>query len=374
MVIQPDWVKIVMIKALVLYGDPARLGGVVNFMETLKNHLSNDIKVEHFLIGRRIVGAGRMFRWLMPFIDAIRLARRVSKDKVDVVHLNPSLDSRSLFRDGLFLAVLRLFGTQKLLVFFHGWHIELEKKICRNALAKWLFTRLYGNNAEIFVLASHVKKSLEKMGFESNRIHVLTSMFDAEQVPRTKKKTKQGMKLLFMSRFDKAKGIYELLEAFNKVHTDYPMASIEFAGDGSEMQGMQAWVKKHKLSERVNFLGYLRGEDKILALEEASLYVLPSYAEGCPVSLLEAMAAGLPVITSAVGGIPDIVVDGVNGLLLQDVTAASIERALRDMLSNQVRLEQIGDTNRKEAWAKFEASIITKRFEKTYNKMINAGE
>jgi len=363
-----------MLKTLLVYGEPKRLGGVVNFMESLKQNLSDDIEVQHFIMGQRVSKTGRFFRILMPFIDSVRLIYTLISKKFDIVHLNPSLNTRSLLRDGLFLIILRLVGRQQIIVFFHGWQTELESKISHNIISRYLFFRVYGKDIDVFVLASRFKKSLISMGFSTHRVHLFSTMFDSKQVPTTKRKTDPCIKLLFMSRFERAKGIYELLTAFQRFSRDFPMATLELAGDGPEMQAMKNWVNKNELSNSIHFLGYLRGSKKVQAYKDATLFVFPTYyGEGCPVVLLEAMAAGLPIITGSTGGIPDIVKDGVHGKLLAEITPETIECALKSLISKPDRMIYIGESNYLEAWKKFEARTVTRKIETKYVEFLARG-
>lgn len=99
----------------------------------------------------------------------------------------------------------------------------------------------------------------------------------------------------------------------------------------------------------------------------AALFVFPTYyGEGCPVSLLEAMAAGLPVVTASAGGIADVFEDGVNGILLGEVNAAQVESAIERMLADPGRLEQIGGRNREVAQQRYEAAVFAGRIEGLY--------
>ena len=119
--------------------------------------------------------------------------------------------------------------------------------------------------------------------------------------------------VLFLGRIETAKGIAELLDAFAGLRPGAPDALLVCAGEGDiESAGRQA--RRLGLGDSVRFPGWIDGEEKRAWLARAALFVLPSHAEGLPMSLLEAMAAGLPIVASAVGGVPDVVHDGVNGL------------------------------------------------------------
>ena len=131
-----------------------------------------------------------------------------------------------------------------------------------------------------------------------------------------------------------------------QVRQHYPRAELVFAGDGPARHSMEAYVRKHDLADSVQFAGYLRSRDKARLLMNSDVFVLPtSHPEGCPVALLEAMAAELPIVTTPVGGIADFFIDGKNGILLNDVRPETVAEAISKLLKNEELRCQIGQHN-----------------------------
>jgi glycosyltransferase involved in cell wall biosynthesis len=142
-----------------------------------------------------------------------------------------------------------------------------------------------------------------------------------------------GALVAFIGKVDPAKGILDLIEAVNEVRETIPDVRLECAGDG-DIEGAQRHVALRGIRADVQFLGWVSQHRREELLARASVFVLPSHAEGLPMALLEAMAAGCPVIASNVGGIPDAITDGVNGLLVppgdRDALALALHRLLVD--------------------------------------------
>ena len=178
------------------------------------------------------------------------------------------------------------------------------------------------------------------------------------------------MALMFLSRFVKGKGIYETLEAFELIRRQMPGATLLMAGDGPERAAMEKWVREHKLENDITFPGYLREENKVDMLVQAELFVFPTHSEGCPVSLLEAMAVGLPVITTDVGGIPDVFIHRENGLMLSAPQGKDIADAVLELAGDRQMMVLMAKNNRQQAWSRYEASIVTARLEMLYNELI----
>ena len=116
----------------------------------------------------------------------------------------------------------------------------------------------------------------------------------------------------------------------------------------------------------MKFTGWVGPSGKRALLESAAVYALPSYDEGMPMSLLEAMAAGVPAVASPVGGIPEVVVDGVSGLLAAPGDAATLHRHLRRLLLDRGLGERIGAAGRETVRARFAAERALPKLEEVY--------
>jgi len=360
-------------RILIISRDFRYQGGVVNYLETLSRTLANPEAYCYFFIGREYGTKLSLLDFFSPLIKSFRLIKRLRNENVDLVHINPSLNMRSLLRDGLYILVVSFFSRAQILVFIHGWNVRLAEKIATQKIYQFIFKHVFGRAAGFLVLATHFKQGLVKIGINADKIKVTTTMFDGKLFSEVEHRAnKWEPTLLFMSRFVREKGIYELFDAFLALKKQYTDARLLMVGDGPELTAMKAWVKKNDLISSVIFTGYLRDKDKVKALMDADLFVFPTYyGEGCPVVLLEAMAAGLPVVTTAVGGIGDFFRDVENGVLLNQVTAKTIEQAVHFLLTSRERMSQMSQTNRHQAWANYEAEVITKDMEAMYMTVIN---
>lgn len=350
-----------MTRVLMLSPYPDQSGGVADYVGMLKANLPPDIQVESFYIGRRkLAPAWRFLSPLLPLLDALRLLLCLLTRRYDVAHLNPSFN-KALLRDSLFMLVLRVFGVSRVMVFMHGWNDAWAARVLSGRVSRALFRWVWGGAGRILLLASRFKQALVDAGLDGGRIEVVSTMFDASQFAGVEsRRGGQTIQVLFLSRFVREKGGYELLQGFAQVAAAYPDVQLICAGDGPEAAGMRAWVEQHGLGGRVRFPGFVRGREKAQFLADADIFAFPTYyGEGCPVSLLEAMAAGCAVITGDAGGIPDIFEDGVNGVMLSQPTGDKVGAALRDLLSDPARCRAIGAHNREVAGARYEAGRVS---------------
>jgi glycosyltransferase involved in cell wall biosynthesis len=153
---------------------------------------------------------------------------------------------------------------------------------------------------------------------------------------------KKKPRILFLGSLEPRKGFKDLLMAMSAVLARIPAAKLVFAGDG-DIEGARRLAAELGISASVTFLGFIRGGRKTWELQRAAVLCLPSYDEGVPVALLEAMSNGIPVVTTPVGGIPDLVRSGENGLLVAPGDIDGLSRAIVSLLTNPPFSASIGN-------------------------------
>ncbi len=349
--------------------DAKTAGGIAEFIETLKSHLTN-CEVTQISAGSvpgesalavllRLVTVPAKVLWLGLFRH------------YDVVHVNTSLVPKAAIRDALILLALRASGQRTVLLYIHGWFWSLARSIEQSGVLRRLCVFLLRGASRILVLAPEFKTLLCGMGLDGDSIRVTKTMFDGDLLPRVNVSLPRRRTILFMSRFDRPKGVYELTAGFAEIAGRYDDVDLVLAGDGEEADGLRKLVAELGIKDRVTFPGYVRGAEKGTLLNDCTIYALPShYGEGMPVALLEALGAGKPVLTTKVGGIPSVVRDREHGVLLETATAVSIAEALDWMLCNHDWREQVGAANRRYAWRCFEAKHVTAEVEEIYRGMV----
>ncbi|WP_420935766.1 glycosyltransferase family 4 protein [Alteromonas sp. A081] len=150
--------------------------------------------------------------------------------------------------------------------------------------------------------------------------------FDASQL--NSKKQDQGYRFLCIGRLCEQKGQLLLLEAFRRFCNLKHDAHLTLAGDGEMRSEIEAFVTKHKLKENVTITGWIDSNQIKALLNNSDAMLLPSFAEGLPVAIMEAMATGVPVISTAIAGIPELLKDKQTGILVCPGSSDSLESAL----------------------------------------------
>jgi glycosyltransferase involved in cell wall biosynthesis len=171
--------------------------------------------------------------------------------------------------------------------------------------------------------------------------------------------------VLTSARLTLQKGHSYLLQAAALI----PEALFVFAGDGPERVNLEAQAAEHGLSSRVRFLGYRQDIPDLLAC--CDLFVLPSLFEGLPLSILEAMAAGKPVIASAIGGNDEAIIDGETGLLVPQADPVALAQAIRTVLSDSALSRHLGEAGRTRVNREFSAETMVEHVVRIYNQQLN---
>ena len=158
--------------------------------------------------------------------------------------------------------------------------------------------------------------------------------------------------VLFLGRLEAKKGIYDLLDAVAGLRAAVPDVRLVCAGDGDRI-GVARYAERLGIADAVKFTGWVGPSGKRALLEHAAAFALPSYEEALPVSLIEAMSAGIPVVATPTGGIAEVVADGASGFLVPPGDGTSLERALRRLLIDRALNARMGAAARETAKARF---------------------
>lgn len=174
--------------------------------------------------------------------------------------------------------------------------------------------------------------------------------------------------ILFSGTLYAGKGYQDLIRAFAKIAKKYPDWNVVLAGNGEVEKG-RAISKELGIANQVEFLGWVSGEQKDKVFRESMIFCLPSYAEGFPMAVLDAWAYGLPVITTPVGGIPDVAKDGENMLLFNPGDIDALAHQLEKMIIDENLRNRIALASLDFAENKFNQYTINKQLGELYEDL-----
>jgi glycosyltransferase involved in cell wall biosynthesis len=228
-------------------------------------------------------------------------------------------------------------------------------------------------NADILIsLSSNWEKYYFKF-ITSKRIHILHNAIDTNDLKnyRTKKKSAGIKKLLFVGRIERTKGIYEILEAMKELKSEKIELLIMGPFQDNEKK-IRSLCKKYEIENKVKFLGMIVGKRRYMYFNEADVFILPSYYEGLPLTIIEAMAFGLPVVATKVGAIPEVIKENINGFLIEPKNSQALLNTLRSLLLSPAVLKKISKNNISQANRFYSLNTYINRIRTVYNAASNA--
>ncbi|MDQ4123384.1 MAG: glycosyltransferase family 4 protein [Acidobacteriota bacterium] len=261
------------------------------------------------------------------------------------VHLG---SNASLYRESIFILLAKLFG-KRTIAHFHAGDIDNYYPFQSKVGQKFIRLALALSDSVIAVSQESARQLRNIAG--SIKISVIpnaidTSVFNA--IEHSPKDADEAIRLLFVGAVGKLKGERDLIKALAILRKwGEPNIKISFLGYGAE--NLKDYCEEAGVIDFVEYLGAVSLSDRISFFQKADIFVLPTYAEAMPMSVIEAMAAGLAVVTTPVGGIPELIEDGTDGFLFPPGDAKALAEKISFLLINKDLITKIGGKARKKA-------------------------
>jgi glycosyltransferase involved in cell wall biosynthesis len=301
---------------------------------SLKSH---NLKTEKIASNAWVIPTNSSSKLLYVF-DAIRLGKKMSD--IDVI------SAQDPFESGLVAYLISIFLKSKLQLQIHTdflspyFNDNFLNKI-RIIIAKIILPR-----ADLIrVVSVRIKNSIKRLNLKA-KISVLPIFIDAQKIishhPKMdvhEKYTGFSKIILSVSRFEKEKKIEDVIEVFNIISKNHTDIALVILGDGSERKKIEDRVKNLNLSAKVFFEGWQ--EDVISYYKTSDIYLSTSGYEGYGLSLMEATVSGLPVVTTDVGVVGDVLVDRINALVCPVGDVACLSAKLEELIENSVLYAKI---------------------------------
>ncbi len=313
----------------------------------------------------RAHGVRRLAR--RPGIDGallLRMARHLRADRVDVVHCH----NYSPLVYGSCAG--RLAGVSGVIYTAHG-----AKTASRRA-TRW-FQRMRLVDDIVFVSDDARRVSLAAGAVRDKRLHTVPNGVDVAAYERggesrLRVRAQMGIEadaavVGIVARLTAAKDHGNLFAAFERVQRTHPDARCVVVGDGELADELAAQLRERGLASSILMIGPRHDIPDVLSTFD--VFVLSSYTEGLPVTLLEAMAAGLPVVATRVGGNPEVVVDGETGVLVPPRDPEALAGALGQLLSEPERARAMGRRGRDRCNTVFGLGVMTASYEALYERL-----
>ena len=344
----------------------------------LESDLAVDFELSFLDTGRGNAGQGK--EGTMALINFVYLARQALRllfvlifNRPDIMHQSVT-SGISFWKESFLMLLGRSFGV-KVIAHIHGSALDDQFKI-GGSINKKLMKIAFGIPHQIIVLSAYWSKFLYTEVSPALNVAVIPNCIDqtiAEAMqPRKPVSQEQSILVLYLGWLCVRKGILDALRAAESVCKEIP--GIRFVFAGSVEPGPQAEMVNQACQEArafgdISFPGMVMGDEKISLFSEASIFILPSYNENLPVAILEAMAMGLPVVSTAIAAVPELIQDGLNGFLIQP----GDYRELADkiiLLSNEPGLRQsMAEVNIARVRNNYHPTVFVNKIAQLYQKL-----
>lgn len=255
---------------------------------------------------------------------------------IKIIHIQGAAFA-SFERNIFFVRFGKLFGKK---VIMHMHCADFESYYNPSKHKKRIIDTI--NSCDLFlVLSDSWKDYFINIGCKKEIIQILNNTITPPEFIKSNKDNKY-LNLLYLGVIGQRKGIYDILKALKDNKDKFEEKVKLRIGGNQEEEKLKNTILNYGLNDMVVFEGFVSGAKKIECLNWADVYILPSFNEGLPIGILEAMSYGHPIISSPVGGIPTIVKDGENGFLVEPGNSEEIAQAINKLLNDRSLIEILG--------------------------------
>lgn len=296
----------------------------------------------------------------------MRFAGLLLTRRVAVLHVH-SASRASFWRKSPFL-LLAFLSVRPVIFHLHGGGFrEFFERDCGQLARAWV--RIVFNRAAQLIVLSPRWEAWVRSVAPQARVRVIPNPAPAITNKREQAADAEPV-LLFLGAIIEKKGVFELLEAVVALRERYPRCRLVLAGTGPAQARVLARAASLGIASQVEMPGWVDAAARDAWLAQAAVFVLPSYYEGLPMSVLEAMAAGVPVIASDVGGIPELIAHGVDGLLIAPGDVRALTAALDTLLTDAPLRAAMGQAAQRKVERCYAAERVLEQVEEIYQDLL----
>lgn len=343
-------------KLVIIGATPPPYHGVTISTERLINSKLKDVyNLIHFDISdkRNISNIGRLDFWniYLALKQIFKLIFLHLKEKPDMVYLTIAQNGLAYLRDGLFILVTKLFSKAKVIIHLRGCYFKTFYKNTNVAMKRFIDLTM-GYIDRVIVLGNSLKYIFE-LWFSNDKIDVVPNGTPMNPDVSDKfHRNKSEIQLAFLGNLFREKGIVETVEAMKYIREQDGRVRLKIAGEWRKQDkdiksGCLNMTERNNLENCVEFCGVITEENKEKFLLDTDIFIFPSFYEGHPNVIIEAMAAGCPIISTDTGAIPETVINGVNGFIIEKGNSKAIAGAITKLIVNKELIQRMGKESRR---------------------------
>jgi glycosyltransferase involved in cell wall biosynthesis len=329
-----------------------------SIFDTFRAHKANRTKIE------KAIFSVKLFISCLLFIVRYR-------PKIVHIHFCSFID---FWKHSICLFAAKLTGA-KTVFHLHGGSFD-EFYASHNNISKAVIRRIFGLSDVVIALSKYWVEFLSQL-VSVDRIRLIYNPVDCElyapgnQDQSTQKDRKS---LLLMGSLGKRKGHYDALEAFRNIQPSFPDATLLFAGTDEDVgatENLKELANEYGIATNVKFLGPISGQPKIKLIQSAGIKILPSYGENMPMALLEAMSAKLPIISTRIGAIPEMLGEGKAGILITPGDVDGLSSAMIKLFSDEDYADAVAEEGYNMVKNRWDTKIVSATVSSLYSDLLD---
>lgn len=344
-------------------------GVSTHIKQLFASSLSQDMTLLHFQVGsegRHESALDKAIRFVTsPLLFLIFLVRH----RPAIVHLNTSLEPKSYWRDVAYLFVARMLG-RKIIYQVHGGALP-QDFFGGNVFLTWLLRQVL-TAADAVVLLAQAELNAYREFVPTARLDIIANAIETEQLAAAplSDKSNRPLHIVYVGRLAGNKGIFTILDAAFLLIRENRDILLTFAGGGPEETMLRTRALELDIVEHIRFAGSVFDGDKNMLWQQAHLFAFPTtHREGLPYALLEAMAAGAVPISTRVGAIPDVMLDGVHGIFIEPDNAEALARAISRLDDDRQLLNSMAEVGRRRIVEFYGVNRLAGDFQRLYAEL-----
>jgi glycosyltransferase involved in cell wall biosynthesis len=336
--------------------------------KTINDHF--DIEVLPFNFAEEIIDLGKVSLLKIGkfFARAFQLTQKLIQFKPHLVYFNISLFGVSLYRDFLYVVLFKTFHANLL---YHlrtqGIEVQSQKSRVKTEMFRYIF-----RNTHLICLSDYLAKDVQRVYsgkpfIVNNGIEDVTPLY-----PKKDRGRADTPSILFISNLSKSKGVLDLIAAFAQLKENGSEFKGWIVGNAHDLslKEVQDIINEKGLQDEVLLLGPKYGDDKFKLFREADIFVLPTYFEAFPGTILEAMQFELPVVATREGAIPEIVTDYETGFLVEKRNINELFKRMNILLHDPKLRKTFGENGRRKFLNSYTVSIYEKNMKETIQTVL----
>lgn len=300
-------------------------------------------------------------------INKRRIFRQLLDIKPDIVHIQ-NYEYSYLCKNSLYPTFVTPHGVPRLEASYMYGKLSRFRTRLQGVIADWFISR-YAKN---LILISEYSKSITKISNQVNIFYVAYPV--ASHFFHARNREVKDRLLFAAADITPRKNPLLALETVASLKRDFPQISLHIAGYFSNEtfhDSLKEFISQNQIEQNVQFIGRLAADGLLKAFEESSVFVLTSEWENLPAVVAQAMASGKPVIATRVGGVPEMIKDGISGLLINPGDGEALKSGIEILLRDSELRNRIGRTAREEVFKSFSEEAVARKTLEAYQTVLN---